>query len=91
MITAASGHKVHETDFRAPHMSRGCRPGRMRLFAYILIIFFGLSLLLGGCSDGFPPEFPAADFSLKAPLTGKEVSLESLKGRPIIIYWFASW
>jgi peroxiredoxin len=43
------------------------------------------------CSDGFPPEFPAPDFTLKAPLTGEEVSLSTFKGKPVIIYWFASW
>jgi hypothetical protein len=43
------------------------------------------------CSDGFPPEFPAPDFTLKSPLTGNEVTLSSLSGKPVVIYWFASW
>lgn len=47
--------------------------------------------LLAACSGGFPPEFPAADFSLKSPLTNSEVNLSSVKGRPLIIYWFTSW
>jgi hypothetical protein len=54
---------------------------------FLLCIF---EMLLS-CSDGFPPEFPAADFTLKSPLTGKEVKFSEIKGNPIIIYWFASW
>jgi hypothetical protein len=46
---------------------------------------------LFSCSDGFPPEFPAPEFALKSPLTGEEASLETIRGRPAIIYWFASW
>jgi peroxiredoxin len=48
-------------------------------------------LLVFSCSDGFPPEFPAADFSLKSPLTGSQVGLADIKGKPVIIYWFTSW
>ena len=48
-------------------------------------------LLVLACSDGFPPEFPAADFSLKSPLTGSQVGLADIKGKPVIIYWFTSW
>ena len=42
------------------------------------------------CSSG-PAEFPAADFTLKSPVTGKEVVFSSLQGKPVIIYWFTSW
>lgn len=42
------------------------------------------------CSGG-PAEFPAADFTLKSPVTGKETVFSSLKGKPVIIYWFTSW
>lgn len=42
------------------------------------------------CSAG-PTEFPAADFTLKSPLTGKETTFSALAGRPVIIYWFTSW
>jgi hypothetical protein len=50
-----------------------------------------LVLALFSCSDGFPPEFPAGEFKLKSPMSGTEISSEELKGRPVIIYWFASW
>ena len=43
------------------------------------------------CSGGLPPEFPAPDFTLKSPVTGKQVVFSELKGRPVIIYWFTSW
>jgi hypothetical protein len=42
------------------------------------------------CSGG-PSEFPAADFTLKSPLTGKETSFADYRGRPVILYWFTSW
>jgi predicted small lipoprotein YifL len=42
------------------------------------------------CSSG-PSEFPAADFTLKSPLTGKETSFAAYRGRPVILYWFTSW
>lgn len=42
------------------------------------------------CSGG-PAEFPAADFTLKSPMTDRTVAFSELKGRPVVIYWFASW
>ena len=47
-------------------------------------------LLTLACSSG-PAEFPAADFTLKSPMTDRSVAFSDLKGRPVIIYWFASW
>lgn len=55
------------------------------------IVFASLVVLAVACSDGFPKEFEAPDFTLKSPMTGTEVTLYDLKGRPVIIYWFASW
>jgi hypothetical protein len=49
-----------------------------------------LLLLAVACSGG-PAEFPAADFTLKSPLTGSEVSFSAFRGRPVILYWFTSW
>lgn len=43
------------------------------------------------CKGGFPAEFPAPDFSLKSPMTSREVTMASLKGKPVVIYWFTSW
>jgi|GEM_PF-1467530 hypothetical protein len=63
----------------------------MRLSPSRLGIVAACIMLLLACSDGFPPEFPAADFSLKSPQTDKEIRLADVKGRPVIIYWFTSW
>jgi len=57
----------------------------------VTILLVGLVLLFFGCSKGLPPEFKAPDFLLKSPVTGEKISLAKLKGRPIMIYWFASW
>lgn len=57
---------------------------RHMVFAAILLVS------VVACSSG-PAEFTAADFTLKSPMTGKEVVFSSLKGKPVIIYWFTSW
>ena len=59
------------------------RSGHLALPAVLLVALLA-------CSAG-PSEFPAADFTLKSPLTGRETSFASFKGRPVIIYWFTSW
>jgi len=53
------------------------------------LVLFCASVI--ACSDGFPPEFPAADFTLKSPLTDKQVGLADVRGKPVVIYWFTSW
>ena len=55
-----------------------------------LICTAAITVLLA-CTGGFPPEFPAPDFTLTSPLTGKQVSYSELKDRPVIVYWFTSW
>jgi hypothetical protein len=63
-----------------------------RYFLWGLIFCaFLFALVMGGCSDSFPPEFPAPDFNLKSPNTDWQESLESIKGSPVIMYWFTSW
>lgn len=61
----------------------------IKLFSALLFPLLLLSVI--SCSNGFPPEFPAADFTLKSPQTGDTVTYSDLKGRPVIIYWFTSW
>ena len=58
-------------------------PGRVPWPALLLVA-------LMACSAG-PSEFPAADFTLKSPITGRETAFASYTGRPVIIYWFTSW
>jgi len=56
----------------------------------IFLILFLLSTT-SSCSDGLPEEFPAPDFVLKDIFTGSEIKLSDFKGRPVILYFFASW
>jgi hypothetical protein len=60
---------------------------RFRLTSLILAATVAVAL----ACKGMPAEFPAPDFTLKSPLTGKETTYAALKGRPVIIYWFTSW
>ncbi len=48
-------------------------------------------LLAAACSSGFPPEFPAPDFTLEDLFTGQEIRLADYEGRPVLLYFFASW
>jgi hypothetical protein len=58
-----------------------------RVLAYAV----ALAIVIAACSGGFPDQFAAPDFTLKAPLAGHDVTLYDLKGKPVILYWFASW
>ncbi len=59
-----------------------------RLMTYMLA---ALLLPVLSCADGFPPEFPAPDFSVKDVFGGKEVAYSEHRGKPVLIYFFASW
>jgi len=55
---------------------------------------FGLVLaatLAASCTGGLPEEFPAPDFTMDDLLTGKEIRLADYHGRPVLLYFFASW
>jgi len=52
----------------------------------VVIFLFVLS-----CSGGLPKEFPAPEFSFKDLTSGKEINLSDYKGRPLMLYFFASW
>ncbi|MBI4844479.1 MAG: hypothetical protein HY809_09180 [Nitrospirae bacterium] len=43
------------------------------------------------CSGGPPVPFPAFDFVKEDVFTGEEISLESMRGQNVLIYFFASW
>lgn len=57
-----------------------------KLLLMSLVLMFALS-----CTQGPPVPFPAIDFSVEDVFTGEAIHLEELKGRPILIYFFASW
>jgi cytochrome oxidase Cu insertion factor (SCO1/SenC/PrrC family) len=46
---------------------------------------------ISACSQGPPVPFPAFDFSVEDLFSGEEIHLAELKGRPVLIYFFASW
>jgi len=48
-------------------------------------------LILFSCSDGLPPEFPAPDFSIEDVFSENAVAYSEHKGKPLILYFFASW
>jgi cytochrome oxidase Cu insertion factor (SCO1/SenC/PrrC family) len=58
----------------------------------ILVVLVCVSLLaLSACNSGREQTGkPAHDFSLTS-FAGQELSLGELKGRPVMLYWFASW
>jgi peroxiredoxin len=43
------------------------------------------------CTQGPPVPFPAIDFSVEDVFTGEAIQLAELKGRPVLVYFFASW
>jgi hypothetical protein len=63
----------------------------MRTQTATVLLFAAIVALVVACSGGFPDEFDAPDFTLTSPMTGEEVTLYDLKGRPVILYWFTSW
>jgi cytochrome oxidase Cu insertion factor (SCO1/SenC/PrrC family) len=56
-------------------------------------IFFLLTFAVAiiACSKGPPVPFPAFDFSVEDLFSGEEIHLAGLKGKPVLIYFFASW
>ena len=61
----------------------------------ILVVYclFAVALLGATVSDikKFPEEFPAPDFTLKDIFGSDDLTLSAHSGRPVIIYFFASW
>ena len=43
------------------------------------------------CSRGLPAEFRAPDFAVEDLFTGEEIHLAAYQGRPVLLYFFASW
>jgi len=60
----------------------------MRNF-YLLVLFIGVAFLLS-CSKVQVEGLPAPDFTLERFDKGS-LSLSEFKGRPVVLYWFASW
>lgn len=59
------------------------------LYGVLAAVIAVYALTAGG--GGLPDEFPAPEFILSDVFGGDDVSLTALKGRPVMIYFFASW
>ena len=59
---------------------------KARYGAILLCMFLTLS-----CSGGLQQEFPAPQFVVKDVFTGKDIAYANYAGRPVILYFFASW
>ncbi|UCE71232.1 MAG: hypothetical protein JSU99_08010 [Nitrospiraceae bacterium] len=57
----------------------------------LVLVCLSVTIMMASCSQGPPVPFPAIDFSVEDIFTGEEIHLEDLKGRPVLIYFFASW
>ena len=58
---------------------------------YSLLLLSTIILLAAACTSGPAVPFPAGDFALEDVFTGEEIHLAELKGRPVLLYFFASW
>jgi cytochrome oxidase Cu insertion factor (SCO1/SenC/PrrC family) len=58
---------------------------------YRLLLLSALTVMLFSCTQGPPVPFPAIDFNLEDVFTGEEIDLANLRGRPVLLYFFASW
>ncbi len=63
------------------------KPAVLTIGAFYVILM--LVLFTGG--ESVPEVFPAPDFSLENIMGPEEVSLSDYSGRPVILYFFASW
>ncbi len=57
----------------------------------IAIGVFFLLLILFSLSGGLPERFEAPDFSLRDIFNNQEIRLSDYRGRPVVLYFFASW
>ncbi len=65
-------------------------PGLLKK-TYRLLFVLSLLIFIAACTKGPPVPFPAIDFTLEDVFTGEDIHLAGLKGRPVLLYYFASW
>jgi hypothetical protein len=56
----------------------------------IIMIIVAL-FVFSDSGGGLPEEFPAPDFMLTDIFNGSQIQLSAFRGRPVILYFFASW
>jgi hypothetical protein len=57
----------------------------------VLMLLAGISVFSLSRSKGLPDRFPAPDFNIRDIFTSNEIRLSDYRGRPIVLYFFASW
>lgn len=57
---------------------------------FIAFLLLFAALVIFSCK-GIPDQFPAPDFKVEDIFTGDEIHIADLKGRPVVLYFFASW
>lgn len=55
-----------------------------------LLLLIALCIAIAGCKGKEVIGTPAADFTLEG-INGGKISYSELKGRPLLLYFFASW
>ena len=63
------------------------KPAVITIVAFYMVLM--IVLFTGG--ESVPEVFPAPDFSLENIMGPGKVSLSDYSGRPVILYFFASW
>jgi hypothetical protein len=58
---------------------------------YPLLFLMALLIFISACTRGPDVPFPAIDFSLEDVFTGEDIHLAELKGKTVLLYYFASW
>ena len=61
------------------------------LLRFFRLCFLSILFVIIAACSSLPDEFPAFDFTVDDVFTGEEIHLADLKGRPVLIYFFASW
>jgi hypothetical protein len=60
-------------------------------FTGFIILIFVVLFLISYEGSGVPKEFPAPDFMMTDVFTGRDIKLSAFLGRPVLMYFFASW
>ena len=58
---------------------------------YALFLVLSVLIMMTACSRGPDVPFPSVDFTLEDLFTGEEIHLAGYHGRPVLLYFFASW
>ncbi len=65
---------------------------KCKITTSVFLIFCTMLLpFLVSCSRGPSVPFPEIDFTVEDIFTGNEIHLSDYRGRPVLIYFFASW